>query len=261
MTRIANNKWYLLIFAAFMVAGMFYSGRLTAQPDSLVIGANNSYNAEQYPDAIEKYRAVIDQGYVSPELFYNLGNSYFKLGRIPEAILYYEKALKLEPGNEDIRYNLQLANSRITDKIEPVPELFLRTWWKQLRDRLPVDSWAWASIAGFLLVLFFTGIVVLSRSSRLKRFSFWTGVVILLFSILATTLASQSLKEITNQEEAIIFTPTVTVKSSPNKGSVDLFVIHEGTKVHITDKVEGWSEIRIADGNKGWVTDDTYRSI
>ena len=204
---------------------------------------------------------MLDQGYVSWEVFYNAGNTYFKLGKIPDAILYYEKARKLSPGNDDIEYNFSLARSRITDKIEPVPELFLRTWWRELRDQLSVDQWAWLSIGGFIILLVFFSLVILSRSPAWKRFSFWTGMTFLILTLATVILASQSYREINSEDEAIIFTPTVTVKSSPNKGSVDLFVIHEGTKISITDQVEGWSEIRIADGSEGWVKNDTFRTI
>lgn len=230
-------------------------------PDSLILQANLHYNSERYERAIEDYTTVLGMGYVSWELYYNTGNANFKLGQIPEAILYYEKARKLAPGNEDITYNLHLARSRITDKIDPVPELFLKTWWKDLRKQLSLDQWAWISVGSFICLLILAAIVLLSRSSTWKRISFWVSIAFLSMTILTVILAVQSYHDIHSEEEAIIFTPTVTVKSSPNQGSVDLFVIHEGTKVSITDEIDGWSEIRIADGNKGWVRKDTYRTI
>jgi tetratricopeptide (TPR) repeat protein len=222
---------------------------------------NTAYNKEMFSESIGHYLQVIDMGYESSELYFNLGNSYFKLNQMPEAILYYEKAAKLSPGNEDITYNLNLANSRIVDKIEPVPELFYTTWWKEVKNLLKTDNWArlgiLLSIAFWLLVLLF----FISRAIILKKISFWAGIVILLLASLSILIANQKYNDEVYDREGIIFTPTITVKSSPNENSVDLFVIHEGTKVSLTDEVEGWVEIKIADGSQGWVRSNTYRLI
>jgi tetratricopeptide (TPR) repeat protein len=229
--------------------------------DSLIIKGNKSYNEARYEKAIESYLDVINEGYESSELHYNIGNSYFKLNKIPEAILYYEKAKKLDPVNEDIDFNLSLANSRTIDKIDAIPELFYVKWWNNLKNLTDLDGWAWIGTGAFiffwLLILFFT----FSKRVAIRKISFWTGIVVIIITVLSFILAGQSYREITLEKEAIIFTPTLTVKSSPNENSVDLFVIHEGTKVRITDQVEGWSEVVIANGSKGWVKDDTYRII
>ena len=230
-------------------------------PDSLVMQGNTAYNEGRYQQAAEYYQAVIGKGYVSSDLYYNLGNSYFKLNDIPSAILYYEKALKLDPKDEDINFNLSLANSRIIDRIEPLPEFFLKTWWKQVADLMSPDRWAWAGILLFVAFLFLLAVFLVSGPIALRKTAFWSGLTTLLLSLLFFFMAYHSYREIRQEKHGIIFTPTVTVKSSPSENSVDLFVIHEGTKVRLVDKLEGWTQIRIANGSVGWVRNEDYRSI
>ncbi len=229
--------------------------------DSLIIKGNLAYNEGLYNDAVESYEKVIGSGYESAELYYNLGNSLFKLNDMPAAILYYEKARKIAPKNEDINYNLSLANSRIIDKIEAVPEFFLKQWWNQLKELFSVDTWAVSGITAFVISLLMALVFFLSGSIFLRKGTFWTGIFMLLITVISFTIAIQKYNQYTQHNEAIVFTPTVTVKSSPSEGSVDLFVIHEGTKVKISDHVEGWSEIRIADGSVGWVRNTAFKTI
>jgi tetratricopeptide (TPR) repeat protein len=229
--------------------------------DSLIIRGNEAYSEGLYSQSIEYYLQVIDLGFESPELYFNLGNSYFKMNNIPEAILNYEKAKKLDPRNEDILYNLSLANSRIIDKIEAVPELFYITWWKKMKSMVNTDSWARAGIVMSIIFWVCVLIFFISGSVTLKKISFWSGLLMLLLVVVSFLVANQKYNYEMYDQHGIIFTPTVTVKSSPNENSVDLFVIHEGTKVTITDEVEGWKEIRIADGSQGWIRVDTFRLI
>ena len=222
---------------------------------------NAAYNNARYQQATAYYLSVIEQGYSSPELYYNLGNSFFKLDDIPSAILYYEKALKMKPKDEDINYNLGLANSRIIDKIEPLPEFFLKKWGKQIVHLMGPDQWAQTGIILFIVFLVLLSVFVVSRSVGLRRSVFWAGLVLLILFAFSLYTGFYSHQERKDQHEGIIFTPTVTVKSSPTENSVDLFVIHEGTKVGLIDEVEGWSEIRIANGSVGWVKTEDYKPI
>lgn len=254
---ISQLRNILLILAAIATSPQL----LASSPDSLIIKGNEAYNEGRYNESTELYLEVIDRGYESSELYYNLGNAYFKLNKMPEAILYYEKADKLDPGNEDIEFNLRLANSRIIDKIDAIPELFYTRWWKSLRNLMDADGWARSGIALFILIWILAMVFFFSRSMALRKISFWTGIIVIVMSAASFALASQSYQHLTKEKEAIIFTPTLTVKSSPNENSVDLFVIHEGTKVSITDSVEGWSEIVIANGSKGWIKKEHYRII
>ncbi|MFP4470581.1 MAG: tetratricopeptide repeat protein [Bacteroidales bacterium] len=223
--------------------------------------AVKDYNEGRYEQAIELYRKVIVNGYESADLYYNMGNAYFKTNSMAPAILYYEKALKLDPTNEDAQFNLQIANSRIIDKIESVPEIFYVKWWKSLTHALSADNWGWVSIGAFTLFLLMLLGFLLSRVLWVKKLSFWLGIFLLVITVSSYSLANNRYKSFRKDHEAIVFTPTVTVKSSPSENSIDLFVIHEGTKVQITDHVGNWYEVKIANGSQGWLPEDDIRKI
>jgi tetratricopeptide (TPR) repeat protein len=251
---------HLVITVIFVLAGICLQAQ-PAQQESIMEQANQAYSSGQYADAVEKYESILGSGYESAVLYFNLGNAYFKLNSIPSAILNYEKGRKLNPSDEDIRFNLNLANSKIIDKMEPLPEFFLKSWWKSARDSFSSNQWAKTGIFLFILVLAAISLFIISASVLLRKLSFWSGAIILFIMVLSFLFSISSYREYSTKSSAIIFTPTVTVKSSPNDNSVDLFVIHEGTKVQISDKVEGWSEVQLANGNVGWVKADTYRPI
>jgi len=252
-------KKLVIIISIIMLAlnGQAYS----SGQESLMNQANQDYSSDNFTAAVTIYDSVLRSGYESAALYFNLGNAHFKLGNIPAAILNYEKARKLDPTDENILFNLKLANSRIIDKMEPLPEFFLRSWMKSARDIFPSDQWAEIAIAVFIMALVSGVIFIISRTVLLRKISFWSGIVFVTFMIAALFFSISGYRQYSRQSSAIIFTPTVTVKSSPNENSVDLFVIHEGTKVFITDLVEGWSEVRLANGNVGWIKTETFRHI
>jgi tetratricopeptide (TPR) repeat protein len=252
-------KNLVIIISLFFLT--FSATAQLAEQESMMELANQSYSSADYTLAVTQYESVLGSGYESSGLYFNLGNAYFKLNNIPAAILYYEKARKLDPTDENIRFNLDLANSRIIDKMEPLPEFFLKTWWKSARDLFSSDQWSKFGVAGFILGLILLALFIISRSVSTRKISFWTGILLLAIMSVSLLFSISGYREYSRQSSAIIFTPTVTVKSSPNDGSVDLFVIHEGTKVFITDLVEGWSEVRLANGNVGWVKNGTFRPI
>jgi tetratricopeptide (TPR) repeat protein len=223
--------------------------------------ANKVYNEGSFEQATELYEKVIENGFESAEVYYNLGNSYFKQNKTAASILYYEKAKKLEPNDEDINFNLKIANNRIVDKIETVPELFYIQWWNTLIYALTVDQWGILSTAFFILLLVMALVFLLSRVVWLKKASFWFGLLFLISSLSTYALANQKFNSFKKDHEAIVFTPTVTVKSSPTESSIDLFVIHEGTKVELLDNVGDWYEIAIANGSVGWMKGGDIRKI
>jgi hypothetical protein len=250
----------LVIIVSLVLAGFVSRGQL-AQQVSVMEQANQLYSSASYAEAIELYQSVLDSGYESAMLYFNLGNAYFKLNQIPAAVLYYEKAKKIDPTDEDIRYNLKLANSRIIDKMEPIPEFFLKSWWISARDIFSSDQWAKFGLAGFIFSLIAVILFLISSSLLIRKLAFWTGIFLISIMSVSFLLSVSSYREYSRQTSGIIFTPTVTVKSSPSDSSVDLFVIHEGTKVQITDDVDGWNEVRLANGNKGWLKSGSFRLI
>jgi tetratricopeptide (TPR) repeat protein len=223
--------------------------------------AAKSYNAENFSQAAELYLKVIDNGYESSGLYYNLGNTYFKMGDMPSALLYFEKARKLNPADEDIIFNIQIANSRIVDKIDPVPDLFWVRWWNGLLYSFTADQWGWITLVTFTLIFVLLLFFLLSTAIWLKKVTFWSGIVMIALFIASFFLANEKYKTFRNDHEAIIFTPTLTVKSSPSDSGIDLFVIHEGTKVKLTDQVGEWFRIEIANGSVGWVQKESFKKI
>jgi tetratricopeptide (TPR) repeat protein len=233
----------------------------TASQGAAILKASEAYRAGEYPKAIELYGIIIKEGYTAPYLFYNLGNAHFKAGDYPNAILNYERARRMDPGNEDIEVNINIANTKISDKIEPMPELFLIRWIKGWVFMLSVDVWAYLTV--IMMVLSVTGITlyIASRFLLLRKTGFWTGILFFFLFLVSMGSAWSGYHFSTRSTEAIIFTPTIAVKSSPDENSTDLFVLHEGTKVTILDQINSWYEIRIANGSVGWLPGTSMEKI
>jgi tetratricopeptide (TPR) repeat protein len=227
---------------------------LAALPaDSLLARADRLYKQNDFTQAQSLYLSLEERGYRSAALFYNIGNTYFKVHDIKAAILYYERAHRLSPNDEDVNFNLGLCRSLTFDKIEAVPELFIITWGRNIRDLLSARGWSWLSIVCFVLTLVVGLAFLFVRRLSVKRAAFAAGVLLLFVSLGAFTLGWLQKNNVQRTDEAIVFAPSVTVKSSPDDSGTNLFVIHEGAKVFITDRIGEWCEIRIADGNKGWI--------
>lgn len=229
---------------------------LFAQLQSEINKANKAYKEGFFENAASIYEEVIKKGYASSELYYNLGNAYFKSGEIPLAILNFERAKRLDPTNEDIAYNLQVANNRIIDKIDQLPALFYEKWWDSLKQLLSADGWAIATLALAFIFFIILAFFLLSRSLKVRKALLAVSMVVLTINILTFILSVQSYSEAKDSKEAIVFSATLPVKSSPEETGVDLFVIHEGLKVTITDELSEWKEIKIANGSKGWVKNE-----
>ncbi|MDY0101946.1 MAG: tetratricopeptide repeat protein [Lentimicrobium sp.] len=250
------SKQAFLLFFLLISQSMLHAGVQTDFEK-----ANKAYMAGFYENAITIYEDILNTGQASPEIYYNLGNAYFKNDELSKAVLNYERALKLEPGNEDFRYNLMVTNNKRIDKIDDLPELFYLRWWNALKFKLSVNHWAMLSMISFTLVFIVIALFLLSRTSLTKRLFFYSGIVILMINILSGILAWQTHRESINRNTAIVFAPSLPVKSSPDDGSIDLFVIHEGLKVQIIDKIGDWNEIKINNGSKGWVKAETLERI
>lgn len=250
-------KRLIYIFGLFFLLNNAFS----ADVDSLFVKANENYSQNLFANAIDLYLQIIDQDYESAEVYYNLGNAYFKSNDIPSAILYYEKARKLKPNDEDIEFNLKVAKTKIVDKIEPVPELFFWQWWRSIYNVFNADTWAKIGVGGFILFFILLAFYLLSKQIFIRKSAFYTGVVVLIITLFTLAVGYQKYRLLKSDNEAIVFTPTITVKSSPNQNSVDLFVIHEGSKVKIIEKVGGWYEIKIANGSVGWLPASALKDI
>lgn len=214
---------------------------------------DSAYIRNDYASAIQIYENLLKKG-ESAEVYYNLGNSYYKADDIARAILNYERALLLQPGNADIRANLEIARSKTVDKIAPVPDIFFVAWIKSLINCLSVDAWARLGVIFFMLLLVSLYLFFFSKQIVWKKTGFIVGVILLVFVILSNVFASQQKNELMNRNEAIILSPSVTVRSTPSESGTSLFILHEGHKVEIKDNsMREWKEIRLKDGKVGWV--------
>jgi tetratricopeptide (TPR) repeat protein len=248
-----------ILFLIFSISTVLY---LNAQEaDSLLHKANNLYTEGKYQDAIDTYENILMLGYESPELYYNLGNTYYKQNVIAQTILNYEKALQLAPNDEDINYNFQLTNRLVVDKIEVLPVFFVTGWLRSLKNLFTSDFWAIISITSFLLTLLFISFYLYSRNLGFKKLSFWFGFFVVIISIISFIFSYQQKQKILARDTAIVMSSSVTVKSSPDASGTDLFVIHEGTKVWVEDKISDWNEIKLSDGSKGWLKADNIETI
>ena len=229
--------------------------------ESTLKKAEEAYAKEDYTQAIELYESVLKSYGESAMVYYNLGNAYYKAGKVAPAILNYERALLLNPGDSDTRFNLQVARQKTVDKIEPIGEFFLTRWIGTVEDVYSADGWAKWGIASFLL---FIGCLVLfffSKWIRLKKVGFFAGICFLLISLVANLFADSQQDKLLHRADAIVFASTVTVKSSPDASGTDLFILHEGTKVTIKSTLGEWCEIQLEDGNVGWMPSKEIQQI
>ena len=215
--------------------------------------ADSAYARQQYQQAIKDYEELLHDG-VSAELYYNLGNAYYRTDNITRAVLNYERALLLSPGDGDIRFNLQMARSKTIDKITPESEMFFVTWYHALVNIMSVDGWARTALVSFALAIVLALAYLFSARIWVRKVGFFGGLAFIAVFILANLFAYQQRQELVNRTGAIIISSAVPVKSTPSKSGTDLFILHEGTKVEITDgTMRGWKEIRVADGKEGWI--------
>ena len=223
--------------------------------------ADSAYVRGEYQLAITDYEALLKQG-GSAELYYNLGNAYYRTENITKAVLNYERALLLSPGDPDIRFNLQIARSKTIDKIVPESEMFFITWYHALVNLMSVDAWARMALISLALVIMLLLVYLFASRIWLRKVGFFGGILLLIVFVLSNLFAWQQKQNLLFRKGAIITASSVTVKSTPAKNGTDLFILHEGTKVNITDgSMRGWLEIRIADGKEGWIERNKLEEI
>lgn len=248
------KKYILIIIAIVFAPIVFAQSALKIKGDSL-------YTAGNYVEASNTYRQILDQGFESADLYYNLGNAYYKQGLLSSAILYYEKTLKLRPFDKDARYNLELSQQYTVDKIDVLDEFFLKKWVRLFRNTFTSDGWASLSIVLFIGFIVLLTVFTFSGRAFVKRISFYLGVFFLLGTITGVWGAFSGKRDISENIEAIVFSPTVTIKGSPDEKGTDLFILHEGVKVGVIDSVGVWRRIEMMDGNVGWLKETDIRKI
>lgn len=223
--------------------------------------ANKAYQEADYKRAEALYRAILEQGLHSAKLYYNLANTLFKQEKLGEAILYYNKALRLSPADEDVRHNLEYAENSTKDSIEQIPEFFLFAWIRAVRNLMSCDGWTIFSLVILVIGLAAALFYLLAQRISTRKAGFYVMILAALLFLVATLFANYERKAIVNHNEAIVMSSAVSVKSSPDRAATELFVLHEGTKLSIGERMDGWVEVRIADGRKGWIESSRIAEI
>lgn len=245
-------------FLLFVILSLGFN--LRAQ-DDIIKQAEAAYTSEDYSKAIELYENILLNYGDSYEIYYNLGNAYYKMGNIAPAILNYERALLINPGDGDVRFNREITKLRVVDKIEPLGEFFLVKWFHNVQNIFNVDTWAAIGITCFILFICCLVLFFFSKWMKVKKAGFYLGIILLAFVFFSNIFAWNQKKSLVNRNGAIIFVPTVTIKSSPDASGTDLFVLHEGTKVFIKSTLGEWNEIELEDGNVGWINQKDIQKI
>lgn len=233
---------------------VFLIGAMQLAVAATKVEGDKAYQENKFEDAIKIYESVLADEGESAALYYNLGNSYYKTKNIAKAVLNYERALLLNPGDADIRFNLDLARSKTVDQITPTSEVFIVTWMKNITNLMSEKEWGTTGIVAFLLLLAGLALYIFGNRLILKKVGFIAAVLFLVVCVCANIFAGGQKNKVIGRKSAIVMEPTITVKSTPNESGTDLFVLHEGTKVYIEDNsMKGWKEIRLEDGKEGWL--------
>lgn len=240
---------------------LFSSFALLSQDISAVKSADSLYIKGDYNAALEQYLSLEKGGMASWDLYYNIGNCYFKIGEHGRSILYYERALKLNPSEEDITYNLNHVKQYTVDQIGTIPDFVLVTWIKKINYAFSSNTWAYLSIVMVVVALFFFLIFRYGATFLLRRSAFFLSMTALLLFVVMTFFSFSQKRAFYEGDGAIILSPVVTVRNAPDNSGSALFVLHEGTKLEILEELSGWSRVELPDGRQGWINSDNIEEI
>lgn len=250
-----RNGYSLIMLLAMMLGFTLEASAITKQ------NADTEYQKGNYQQAIRDYEEILKTR-ASAAIYYNLGNAYFRTDNITKAVLNYERAHLYAPGDEDINFNLQFARSKTIDKITPASEMFFVTWYKMLVNYTSVDNWAKIGIFSIIMALILVLIYLFGPQLFMRKIGFFGGLFFLIVFLISNLFAYQQKQVQINRTGAIIMEPSVNIKKTPATQSADVFVLHEGTRVDITDKtINGWRGIRLADGREGWIESKQIEEI
>jgi len=223
--------------------------------------ANEAYQSGNFAEAMRQYLALVEQGYRSEALYYNLGNAYYRLDSVGKAVLYYERALLLDPGDQDITHNLEVIRDQLPDEIDPLPVFFLTAWWRRVSLSMSETSWSalslvclWLGIGGFSLWL-------LGSQRKLKKVGFAAGIVLLLLSGLFFAFANSRAQLEDDSNRAVILAAEVALHSAPDQASEALLELHEGATLRLLDQIGDWYKVEMLDGNQGWLPKSSVEEI
>ena len=257
-------NYFIKIFILIIFIIEILSTRINATAnysEYLFKEGNGFCQSGEYQKAIDKYNEILKMNYESPELYYNLGNCYYKLGKFSKAILYYERALKLNPNDEDIQFNLQIANMHIVDRVQKIPELFYIYYLKEFCSYFSIYQLTLISMILYILGIGILIFYLIARSLKMKVVFRRIGWVVGFLFIIFVILFSYKLFLLVHEVEAIVIEQEAMVKSAPEDNAIELFALHEGLKVGVTNRRGDWVEIKLLDGKEGWVKANSIEII
>lgn len=259
MKKIIYSIFLLLL--PLMVVAQDATPSVVNSAVSKVMG-DSAYANGNYAEAISVYETILANDGESADIHYNLGNAYYKAGEIAKSILAYERALLLNPGDADIAFNLELARSKTVDKVAPTYKFFLIEWIESIVNIASMQTWCVIGVIFFILLLALALAFLFGKSVVARKVAFFSALFCLFVTLFANFAALHLYHYLTERTGAIVMQPSVTAKSTPSASGTDLFVIHEGRKVTISDdSMQGWKEIELEDGNIGWVPAESIERI
>jgi tetratricopeptide (TPR) repeat protein len=248
MKKIKTIILLLTVFSSF-----FSLQALAIENQALFLSAQSAYKSQDYSEAISAYQQILANEVTAPEVFYNLGNCYFKTDSIGKAIQYYEKARKLISDDEDLMHNLKMAHNRTVDKIEPMPEFVVTSTWKNIVNFKTADTWANYALLNFAFVFISLMLFQLAKQPSLKKTFFGLSLLLMLVTTMFYMLAKSRTNADNSINQGVVIIGSAAIKSAPQSASTDLFVIHEGTVFKILENQNDWLKIRLDNGNLGWI--------
>lgn len=253
------HKVFFILF--IVIVGNISSVIFAQNVEDRMKQAREYYRNNEFDKAINIYEELRNDGYQGTSLFFNLANSYYRIGKLGYAILNYERALKLSPSDEDVKHNIAFANLSTVDRIQPLPTFFLFEWWESILASLTVNGWTYLAYLFFLLLIVFIVIYFFARSIFQQKLILFSGLGVLVIFLLVVSLLIVKINREETLISGVVIEQSVTVKTSPDTKSTDAFVIHEGLKVNLEDKIDNWVKIKLADGKVGWVENNSIEKI
>lgn len=267
------KKIFILLLASCTMFSAFAQADSTAtendvvnsiqitSPEDLIARATIAYEQGNYQQTIDDYESLVAAFGKNADLYYNLGNAYFKNNDFAKAILNYERCLIYDPSNSDAKANLELAKANCVDKIETIQPIIFKVWSDSIGNIFSCNTWTNLSIALFLIFSICAGGYFFIRKVTIRKIGFYSGIVAILLCFVCNFYANKQFDKINVRDHAIVIAPTVTVKSSPADSGTQLFTIHEGLKVKVRSSLSGWSEVELSDGNVGWLPSASIEKI
>ncbi|MBK9097859.1 MAG: tetratricopeptide repeat protein [bacterium] len=249
----SHDKFFRQLFFYLNIILVFTGALYSQNVDELMQQASNHYRNGEFDKAIVIYKQLRQDNYEGSSLYYNLANSYYRIGKLGYAILNYERALKLTPSDEDVKHNLAFANLNTVDRIQPLPTFFLFEWWESLLASLSINGWTYTVFIFYMLLLVLIVIYFFAKTISQQKLILFSGLGVLVVLILTISLLIVKINREQTVIGGVVIEQSITVKTSPDSQSTDAFVIHEGLKVNLEDQLDEWIKIRLADGKVGWI--------